>query len=89
MNAVQTGPRAPAPSRRRVPNRWWANAFGGMFLAGAAAHIVLVTTRPTAYNSFADGSWWPFISHAWRSVLVPGVHYLIPLLIAFQCIVEY
>ena len=87
MNAVQTGPRAPAPSRRRVPNRWWANAFGGMFLAGAAAHIVLVATRPAAYNSFADGSWWPLVAHAWRSVLVPGVQYLIPLLIVFECIV--
>jgi hypothetical protein len=76
-----------APPRRCDPNRWWARAFGGMFLAGAATHIVLVSTRPSSYDSFADGSWWPFIAHAWRSVLVPDVHYLIPLLVAYEAAV--
>jgi hypothetical protein len=73
-----------APLRHRDPGRWWARAFGGMFLAGAAAHIILVTARPSSYGSFADGSWWPFITHAWRSVLLPNVHYLIPLLVVFE-----
>ena len=38
-------------------------------------------------GSFADGSWWPFITHAWRSVLVPNVHYLIPPLAAYEAAV--
>lgn len=73
-----------APLRHRDPARWWARTFGGLFLAGAVTHIILVTTRPGSYGSFADGSWWPFITHAWRSVLLPGVHYLIPLLVVFE-----
>jgi hypothetical protein len=87
MDNIQHSQGPPAPLRRRDANRRWAIAFGGMFLAGAAAHIVLVSTRPAAYNSFADGSWWPLVAHAWRSVLVPSVQYVIPLLIVFECIV--
>jgi hypothetical protein len=55
-----------------------------MFLAGAATHVILVTVRPGSYNAFADGSWWSFVTHAWRSVLVPNVYYLIPLLAAYE-----
>ena len=87
MNVTQRPPVRSSPLRRRDPNRWWARAFGGMFLAGAATHIILLTTRPSSYDSFADGSWWPFIAHAWRSVLVPNVHYLIPLLVLFEAAV--
>jgi len=73
-----------SPPRQGDPNRWWARVFGGMFLAGAATHIILVTTKPSSYGSFADGSWWPFIAHAWRSVLLPNVRFLIPLLVLFE-----
>jgi hypothetical protein len=84
MNITQRPAVRSSPPRRRDPNRWWARAFGGLFLAGTATHIILLTTRPSSYDSFADGSWWPFIGHAWRSVLVPNVHYLIPLLVLFE-----
>ena len=42
---------------------------------------------PHAYDSFADGSYWTFIGHAWRSGLVPNVHVLIPLLAVFEATV--
>jgi hypothetical protein len=84
MKITHESPGRSAPLRRRDPNHWWARAFGGMFLAGAATHIVLVTARPSSYDSFADTSWWPFITHTWRSVLVPHVYYLIPLLVVFE-----
>jgi len=83
MNTAQQAASRTSP-RRRDARRSLAYAFGGMFLAGAATHIMLVTTRPSLYDSFADGSWWPFIAHAWRSALVPHVHYLIPLLAVFE-----
>jgi len=87
MSITQQSTDQPSPLRLVDPNRWWARAFGGLFLAGAATHIVLVTTRPSSYGSFADGSWWPLIAHAWRSVLLPNVHFLIPLLALFEAAV--
>jgi hypothetical protein len=57
-----------------------------MFLGGAAIHIILVTVGPGSFDSFARGSWWPFIADAWRSVLVPGVYYLISLLVVFEAV---
>jgi hypothetical protein len=64
--------------------RWWARAFGGIFLASAAVHLVLVTVKPSAYDSFADGSWWPFVTHAWRSAFIPNTSFFIALLIMFE-----
>lgn len=87
MNITQQQAERSSPPWRGDPNRWWARAFGGMFLAGAATHIILVTTRPSSYGSFADGSWWPLIAHAWRSVLLPNVHSLIPLLVLSEAAV--
>jgi hypothetical protein len=58
-----------------------------MFLGSAVTHLILVSTAPSSYDSFADGSWLPFVRHAWRSVLVPNVGYLIPVLIAFEAAV--
>jgi hypothetical protein len=45
---------------------------------------VLVNGWSHAYDSFADGSYWSFIGHTWRSALVPNVHVLIPMLAAFE-----
>jgi len=69
------------------PHRWWARVFGGIFLASAVTHLVLVTTAPHSYDSFADGSWWPFVRHAWHSFFVPNVGYFIAVLIAFEAAV--
>lgn len=87
MSITQWAASRSSPPRRSDPDRWWARAFGGMFLAGAATHIIFVTTRPSSYGSFADGSWWPIITHAWRSVLLPNVYSLIPLLVLFEAAV--
>ena len=73
--------------RARDPHRWWARTFGWIFLGSAATHLILVSAVPKSYDSFADGSWWSFVTHAWRSVLVPNVSYLIPVLIAFEAAV--
>src|SRR5271169_4276550 len=77
----------PAGSRDRT--KWWARVSGGLFLAGGAAHIVLVSGWSHTYDSFAAGSNWSFIGHAWRSALVPNVHVLIPLLAAFEVTVGF
>ncbi|HEX7994648.1 MAG TPA: hypothetical protein VF506_12055 [Streptosporangiaceae bacterium] len=69
------------------PRRWWARAFGWIFLGSAVIHLILVSAAPSSYDSFADGSWLPFVRQAWRSVLVPNVGYLIPVLIAFEAAV--
>lgn len=87
MSITQNSAGHPVRLRPRDSNRWWARAFGGLFLAGAATHVILVTIRPSSYDSFADGSWWPFIAHAWRSVLVPNVHVFISLLVLFEAAV--
>jgi hypothetical protein len=71
----------------RDANRWWARTFGGIFLASAVTHLILVTVTPHSYDSFANASWWPFVTHAWHSVLVPNVGYFIPALIAFEAAV--
>jgi len=85
---MSPGPAGIAPrTGARDPNRWWARAVGGMFLGGAAVHLILVSTNSRAYDSFADGSYWPFIAHSWRSVLVPNVYYLIPTLAGFEVMV--
>ena len=74
-------------SRPIARSRWWARAFGGVFLAGSVTHVVLVSVSSTSYDSFADSSYWPFITHAWRSVVVPNIYYLIPLLAVFEATV--
>jgi hypothetical protein len=73
--------------RVRDPRRWWARAFGWIFLGSAVTHLILVSTAPSSYDSFADGSWLPFVRHEWRTVLVPNVGYLIPVLMAFEAAV--
>lgn len=78
----------PTPAEQAPdPRRWWARAFGGMYLAGAVTHLILVTFAPRSYDSFADTSWWPFVTHAWRSVLVPNTGYFVPALIVFEAAV--
>jgi hypothetical protein len=67
----------------------WARTFGGLFLAGSAVHVALVSGWPHVYDSFADGSYCSFIEHAWRSALVPNVRVLIPLLAAFEAAVGF
>lgn len=69
---------------RTDPNRWWARSFGGMFVGGGLAHLLLLSLHSAAYDTFANASYWPFITHAWRSVLVPDVYYLVPLLATFE-----
>src|SRR5579863_8289376 len=49
--------------------RWWAWAFGGVFLAGSVTHVVLLSVSSTSYDSFAASSYWPFIAHSWRSAV--------------------
>ena len=66
------------------PNRWWANAVGGMFIAGGLAHLLLLSLKSAAEDRFADASYGPFVTHTWRSVLVPNVYYLIPPLAVFE-----
>lgn len=73
--------------RRSDPTKWWARAFGGMFLAGSLVNIALVSKSSHAYDSFADGSYWSFIEHTWHSAVVPNVYVLIPLLSAFEATV--
>ncbi|HEX5191079.1 MAG TPA: hypothetical protein VFW16_16175 [Streptosporangiaceae bacterium] len=77
----------PAQRAGGEPHRWWVRVFGGIFLASAVTHLVLVTAAPHSYDSFAKGSWWPFVTHAWHSVFVPNVGYFIALLIAFEAAV--
>lgn len=69
---------------QRDPNRWWARAFGAMFMGGGLAHLVLLSLNSAAYDSFADASYWPYITDSWRSVVVPNVYYLVPMLAVFE-----
>jgi hypothetical protein len=69
------------------PHRWWARAFGGIFLASAVTHATLVMVTPHSYEAFANGSWWPFVRHAWHSVFVPNTAFFITLLIMFEAAV--
>jgi len=69
---------------RSDPNRRWALGFGGLFLAGGVANLMLVLLVPHAYDNFADASYWPFVTHAWHSVVVPNVQSLITLLAVFE-----
>jgi hypothetical protein len=59
-------------------NHRWTRAFGGMFVLGGLAHLLLLSLNSSAYDSFADNSYWPFITHTWHSVLVPHVVLLHP-----------
>ena len=72
----------PARSHRGV-TRW----FAGRYLSGSLIHLGLAAFRPTAYESFADGAYWPFIRHAWNSILVPNTRAVIVLLAAYELIV--
>ena len=83
-------PATPPPPREQPeddPTKWWARVFGGVFLLGSLVHVTLVTGFSHSYDSFADSSYWAFIEHAWRSILVPNVYFLIPLLAAFEATV--
>jgi len=71
-------------NQARDPHRWWARVFGGIFLASALTHMVLVTVTPDSYAAFADGSPWSFVRHAWHSAFVPNTTFFITLLIAFE-----
>lgn len=91
MNQLLANPpptvESPKVDDRSDPNRWWARAFGGMFLLGSVANAALVSGAKHSYDSFADGSYWAFIERAWHSVLVPNVAVFIPLLAAFEAAV--
>ena len=69
------------------PTRWWARGFAGLFLLASLTNIVLVSRSATAYDSFADGSYLPFVTHIWRSVFVPNVYVFIALLAGFEATV--
>lgn len=69
------------------PDRWWSRVFGGVFVVSGLANLLLLSLDSSAYDSFADSSYWPWITHSWRSVLVPNVDYLIPLLAVFEAAV--
>lgn len=83
--AVDTGAGGPAvPRDGPGPGDWPALGFGALFAMSGAANLLLVSLHPGAYDHFADAAYWPFITHAWRSVVVPHVSYWLSLLAVFE-----
>jgi hypothetical protein len=71
---------------------WWSRramyvgriAVATLFLAGGALFNTLTFA---AGGDFADGSYLPFVTDTWRSVVAPNQDLFIPLLIAFEVVV--
>src|SRR6266508_2771758 len=71
---------------------WWSRramyvgrvAVATLFLAGGALFNTLTFATGGDYAGFADGSYLPFVTDTWRSVVAPNQHIFIPLLIAFE-----
>jgi hypothetical protein len=53
---------ARASSVRRV--------VGGFYLVMGGINAGIVAADPTTYRTFADGSFWPFVTHAWHDVVM-------------------
>src|SRR5690349_24508282 len=70
---------------------WWSPralrvgliAVATLFIVGGAVFNTL-TLLTGDYSGFADGSYLPFVTDTWRSVVAPHQNVFIPLLIAFE-----
>jgi hypothetical protein len=71
---------------------WWSRramyagrvAVATLFLAGGALFNTVNFATGGDYTDFADGSYLPFVTDTWRSVVAPNQAAFIPLLIAFE-----
>ena len=74
---------------------WWSRramyvgriAVATLFIAGGALFNTLTFATGGDYSEFADGSYLPFVTDTWRSVVSPNQYLFIPLLIAFEVVV--
>lgn len=60
--------------------------FGGMFVLGAAVHVVLVSAEPGVYAAFADNALLGLVRTAWSSVTAAPVPF-VGALALFECAV--
>ena len=59
--------------------------FGGIYLLGATANIILVTINGSqSYIGFADTTFFPWYREAWMAVAAPNITLIVILLIAFE-----
>ncbi len=71
---------------------WWSRramyvgrvAVATLFIAGGALFNTLTFATGGDYSDFPDGSYLPFVTDTWRSVVAPNQDIFIPLLIAFE-----
>ena len=73
--------------RSRAALRAGQVALAALYLVGGALVNLVYLVRGDDYATFADGSYLPFVSDTWRSVVVPNHHFFISLLIAFELVV--
>jgi hypothetical protein len=74
---------------------WWSRqamyvgrvAVATLFLVGGALFNTLTLATGGNYFDFADGSYLPFVTDTWRSLVAPHQYIFIPLLIAFEVVV--
>ena len=59
-------------------------AVATLFLAGGALFNTVNFATGGDYADFADGSYLPFVTDTWHSVVAPNQNIFIPLLIAFE-----
>jgi hypothetical protein len=74
---------------------WWSRramyvgraAVATLFLVGGALFNTMNFATGGDYGEFADGSYLPFVTDTWRSLVAPNQDLFIPLLIAFEVVV--
>ncbi len=90
MSPTATG--RPSHGARRWAAAWRSGAirrageifFGVLFILAGAANLALVSVSSLSYSSFADSALFGFVRDDWRSVVVPHLTALIPLLAVFE-----
>lgn len=61
--------------------------FGGMFVLGSAANLLLVSAHRGVYSAFADDALFGFVRTSWSSVVAGAPAPAIGALAFFECVV--
>lgn len=66
MTDVSRGPSTRPASLRRL--------VGGFYLVMGGVNLGITVADPETYRTFADGSFWPFVTRAWHDVVMAQPH---------------
>ncbi|CUR62016.1 membrane hypothetical protein [metagenome] len=71
---IERSARLSAPVQRTRRAASARHVLGGFFLVMGGLNAGIVAADPQTYLTFADGAFWPFVTTAWRDLVMPQPH---------------